>query len=177
MTIQGIKESTKDADAIVEPPEPHGALIEGLETAGFERYTSPVHDELEPPAKARLEGWEVWMGPISLDLFPPHRIFGDLSFTPAMMARSKPWKTFGRLEVRLADPSTILLLKSVTGRWHNEPRRDLEDLESIIASKPIDWEFVAHEWSAAPRSMKATTHAREAVAYLKGKGNKVPWKP
>jgi len=66
---------------------------------------------------------------MSMDLFPPGRIFGCLRFSQRMAEATDDWFTEGNLTVELAPADAVFLLKSVTGRWRETPDRDIEDLQ------------------------------------------------
>lgn len=182
MTVRGIKDATKDVDLVVHPPGRFHELIADLERAGYDMYVDPVREELEPPEEMEeIRGWEVFMGPLHLDLFPARRIFRRLSFSDAMAGRAETWFERGKLTARLADPSTIFLLKCVTGRWRQDPQRDLPDLEDLLARDIVDFDFVASEWreqlDSVPEPAEVTELAQEAVDHLRATGYAIPWSP
>ena len=183
MSVQGFKDTTKDADAIVEPPTRYGDLQEDLGKAGFAWLENEAMRPYELPAQRReVGGWDpYWRGEFTIDLFHPRRIFDQFSFSPAMRTRATSWFNSGRLQVRLADASTVFLLKSITGRWRNEPGRDIEDLQTLLDRGVVDVDWLHEEWRRQVAHVKdreqATVLAREALEELRRRGYSVAWTP
>ena len=57
-----------------------------------------------------------------------------------MKERTKQTHEFGNLIIKIADPSDILIMKSVTSR-----DKDLEDIISIVNKSRINWNNIVEE--------------------------------
>lgn len=144
MALQGLKASTKDADAVLVPPAAWGALIKVLEADSY-TWTDRNEAALEyaaPHLRATLQGWATLQGPVDWDFFPPTDIFDGLQWSAGFESRSPHHFTEGNLTVRLADPNSLFLLKAITGRWRITPGRDIDDLETIL--RPLDARLGLH---------------------------------
>ncbi len=177
MSARRIKDTTKDVDAVVYHERSLHELLTDLEEAG---YDSP---EVVLPGDP-FEHWIVLenAGVMPIELFPPRTIFQRLRFSGRMRDATDPWFTEANLEVRLADASTVFLLKSVTGRWRDTPERDIEDLQSMLDQGLVDWALVEHEWTSQlaegmPDEAGAIEMAREAMGLLEAKGYVIEWEP
>lgn len=182
MALQGIKDSTRDVDIVLHRPESFGHLVKDLDADYAwvsENEAKSAHEA--PQFRGVLTDWEVLRGPLSIDLFPPGRIFNVLEYSPAMLGRRTAHIRAGNLQTYLADPTVTFMLKAITGRWRKEPGRDLEDLESILDRRGVDWAFIEAEWQrqlpACPDADGARSRAAEAMQHLRGAGYTVKWQP
>jgi hypothetical protein len=191
MSIQNYKDSTRDTDLIVLPPNNLHELLLDLARAHYHPVPKDL-DEIVADHAHLDPGWPLdeWLiversDGLRIDLFPPDNVFGGLQFTKSMLSRTSAWIDEGNLSVRLADASIMFMLKSITGRWHHTPdlpmdqQRDLEDLPSLLSRNEVDWQFIHDEWELQRPHLKAShiTNAAEAVAYLRKTGFAVPWQP
>lgn len=183
MALQGLKASTKDADAVLVPPSAWGQLVEMLEAAGY-AWTDRNEAALghaPPHLRGTLQAWATIQGPVDWDFFPPTDIFDGLQWSAGFESRSVRLLTKGNLTVRLANPDALFLLKAVTGRWRITPGRDIEDLQTLLARISPDWTFIEAEWkrqlvaSRRPETLRRT--AQDAMQELAQEGYSVPWRP
>jgi hypothetical protein len=134
MSFLGIKDATKDVDAVVGAEASFRDLVEALRAEGYASvsHRAPRGDPREPAAvlenRERFR-WDLFVG----------RVCGGLRFSKAMRARSTRFLLADRLEVRLAAPEDILLLKSVTSR-----QRDRDDMR-VLHAHGVDYSVVVEE--------------------------------
>lgn len=191
MSVQGFKDSTRDTDLVVLPPTDLQGFLQDLDEAGYKPIPREL-DEIVDDHAHLPEGWplEEWLvversTGLRIDLFPPTNVFRGFHFGDAMLARTTGWFVEGNLTVRLADATMMLMLKSITGRWHHTPdlpraeRRDLEDLPMLLSRGGIDWRFIEQEWQEQEAHLQPShkQHAKEAMEHLRGMGFHVPWTP
>lgn len=181
MSVRGIKDATKDVDAVVHDRDLH-PLVQDLEDAGYEHF-----EEIHPATPfdfwvyVEREGPE-GAGRVSIDLFPPESIMGTLSYSGRMDDRAEPWLDEDPLAVELAAPSDVFLLKSVTGRWRRSPGRDLEDMQTLLDQGLVDLATVETEWErqlqeSISKPEEAQQVAQEAVDHLRDRGYTLGWQP
>lgn len=182
MALQDIKDSTIDVDVVLQPASAFSQLLADLH-ADYTWVNENEQKEQHQPEHLRghLNDWAVVHGPLQFDFFPPGRIFNALEYSDAMLARRRPHITSGNLQTYVSDPTVTFLLKAITGRWANQAGRDLEDLQSILDRRRIDWTFISDEWRrqlpACPNGPLAQERAREAVAHLRARGYTITWDP
>lgn len=177
MTLRGLKQATKDVDGVLLDVDEtqHEAVRQTFAAAALE----PVDGYyLGGPLDAHtmLVNDDTWF-----DLFLPDRIMAGLVWSESFSGKSSEWFTGRRVRVSLADPSTIFLLKAVTGRWRRDPSRDLPDMRLLMARGLVDFDFVRIEWARQvgvhPEPERLAGTASEAVALLAEGGLRVPWHP
>ncbi|PSG96854.1 hypothetical protein BRD56_08730 [Thermoplasmatales archaeon SW_10_69_26] len=177
MSARGIKDTTKDVDAVVDHDRAIHTLIEELGRVGYQPAEEiPLTDSFDMWIYCERENV------MSMDLFPPGRIFGCLQFSQRMAEATDEWFTEGNLTVELAPANAVFLLKSVTGRWRDTPDRDIEDLQTLLDQGLISWERVQEEWDAqladgVPNEQEARELASEAMEILEQKGYTVGFDP
>lgn len=177
MSARGIKDTTKDVDAVVYQERKIYPLIQELREAGY------VPAETIQPT----DPFDLWIycereDVMNLDLFPPGRIFRCLRFSARMTETTDLWFTEGDLTVELASPDTVFLLKSVTGRWRDTPSRDIEDLQTLLDQGLVSWDWIQREWddqiaTGVPDEEKARGLATEAMGILEEQGYAVQLEP
>ncbi len=138
MMLRGLKGETLDIDLVFDKESDRKLFIETLVGLEFRRDEKRVIEtyglEKNTPKMLRLES-----GDFIFDLFL-NKIISSV-FSDGMKKRATQTHEFGgNLVIKVADPSDILIMKSVTGR-----AKDNEDIISIINNNKLNWDFILEE--------------------------------
>ncbi len=135
MAIRLLKTQTKDLDLVVRGSAASERLIEAFEKIGYARRRRLAKPYRAMHASAVLDNLQGFR----IDLFTDV-ICRCLEFSAAMQKRSERFDLgTGRLEVRLAAPEDVFVLKAVTDR-----PRDVQDM-ARVARQGIDWDAIQEE--------------------------------
>ena len=178
LAVRGIKETTKDIDLVLASPAHGYGMSEPFKRAGF----LPQGGYYLPGAPLDPHTMFESSDGTWIDVLLPNRLFGGLRYSDEMHSRATLWHRFGLMESRLADLSTVFLLKTVTGRWRADVARDIPDLAAIHDTGGADWRFIDAEWrrqlAAHPEPERIRTLARDAMERLSADiPRDVPWRP
>jgi len=134
MILYNAKLATKDVDLVVLSAQDGDAVVEALSRNGFKR-SRPEED-----AYGRLGAADFMEDDrgMRVDLFL-ETVCRKLRVSGGMVARAKPYATFGKLEVSLVAPEDIFLFKSMTER-----AGDLDDM-ALLAERGLDWQTILDE--------------------------------
>lgn len=138
MMLRGLKGETLDIDLVFDKESERGQFIETLADLGFKKDERRVIEtyglKKNTPAILRLES-----GDFIFDLFL-NKIISSV-FSDGMKKRATQTHEFGsNLVIKAADPSDILIMKSVTGR-----AKDNDDIISIINNNTLNWDLILEE--------------------------------
>jgi len=138
MMLQGLKGETLDIDLVFDKENDRKLFIETLEKMKFRKDDKRVIEtyglKKNTPVMLRLES-----GDFTFDLFL-NKIISSV-FSEGMKKRATQTHEFGgNLVIKVADPTDILIMKSVTGR-----AKDNEDIISIINDNKLNWDVVLDE--------------------------------
>jgi|SRR3989338_1367585 len=138
MMLRGLKGETQDIDIVFDKETDRNLFIETLEKQGFKKDEKRVIEtygvKKNTPTMLRLAS-----GDFIFDLFL-NKIISSV-FSDGMKNRANQTHEFGgNLLIKIADPSDILIMKSVTGR-----AKDNEDIISIINNNKLDWNTILQE--------------------------------
>lgn len=134
MILYNAKLATKDVDLVVLSAQDADAVVEALSRNGFKR-SRPEED-----AYGRLGAADFMEDDrgMRVDLFL-ETVCRKLRVSGGMVARAKPYATFGKLQVNLVAPEDIFLFKSMTERTG-----DLDDM-ALLAERGLDWQTILDE--------------------------------
>jgi len=144
MIIQGIKDSTKDIDLIIESTEDFYALTEVLEDLGY-RESSKVmglYKNLQPSTIMYKEN-----NP-RFDIFVK-TVCGVIELSKSMKSNALFFKNFGKVTVHLISQEGIFIFKSITDR-----EGDLEDVGAIAKKHSLNWKWIFEEVIIQERKSK-----------------------
>jgi hypothetical protein len=135
LILRGLKDSTKDADLVVEDGQTFVALAETLQDLGYEERgdLEAVYNQLDPSIVLEKAGFPRW------DIFV-ETVAGQLQLTEAMIERCDQSLEYGNLCVRLLSLTDIFVFKSITER-----EGDLEDIALIAKQADLDWDGIFRE--------------------------------
>jgi len=138
MMLRGLKGETLDIDLVFDKESDRKLFIETLEAMKFRKDDKRVIEtyglKKNTPTMLRLES-----GEFMFDLFL-NKIISSV-FSEGMKKRATQTHEFGsNLIIKVADPSDILLMKSVTSR-----EKDSEDIIAIVNKSQIDWNLIVEE--------------------------------
>jgi hypothetical protein len=138
MMLRGLKGETLDIDLVFDKESDRELFIKTLVSLGFKKDEKRVIEtyglKKNAPAMLRLES-----GDFIFDLFLNKIIISV--FSDGMKKRAAQTHEFGgNLVIRVADPSDILIMKSVTGR-----AKDNEDIISVINNNKLNWDIILEE--------------------------------
>ena len=133
MMFLGLKDKTIDIDIVFKNVEDRKTFKETALLLGFKEFSAHI-----VYGKRDNVPDMIVLGDVRIDLF----LFKIISsyFSTEMQKRATQIHEFGNLIIRVADPSDILIMKSVTSR-----EKDIEDIISIIKQSKIDWNTVIGE--------------------------------
>src|SRR3989344_1373624 len=138
MMLQGLKGETLDIDLVFDKESNRKLFITTLEEMKFRKDERRVIEKYglrkNTPEMLRLESDD-----FIFDLFL-NKIISSV-FSEGMKKRATQTHEFGgNLVIKVADPTDILIMKSVTGR-----AKDNEDIISIINDNKLNWDVVLDE--------------------------------
>jgi len=138
MMLRGFKGETRDIDIVFDKERDRNLFIETLEKQDFKKDEKRVIEtyglKKNTPTMLRLES-----GDFIFDLFL-NKIISSV-FSDGMKNRATQTHEFGgNLIIKVADPSDILIMKSVTAR-----EKDNEDIIEIINKTKLDWDIIIEE--------------------------------
>ncbi len=134
MMFLGLKDQTIDVDLVFSNPKDRKTFKEAAKLQGFTELSAKIiygEKDNVPEVVSLLD--------VRLDLF----LFKIITshFSPDMQQRATQTHEFSsNLIIKVADPSDILIMKSVTSR-----EKDLEDIVSIINNSRINWDLIIKE--------------------------------
>lgn len=134
MMFLGLKENTLDVDLVFSNPEDRRIFKETAKSAGFKESSAEIIY-----GKRNNTPEMIVLSDVRFDLF----LFKIISsnFSAGMQKRATQTHEFANnFIVRVADPSDILIMKSVTSR-----AKDFEDMIVIINKTKIDWNIIVEE--------------------------------
>ena len=133
MMLLGIKNSTLDVDFVFDKGSDREELMSALKKLGAKGSDVTLVYGLKNNTPLMLE-----FKNCRYDLFINKIITS--TFSDAMKKRAQQTHEFGNLIIKVADPSDILIMKSVTGR-----AKDSDDIVAIVNKSHIDWNVVVEE--------------------------------
>ncbi len=138
MMLRGLKGETQDIDIVFDKESDRDIFIETLKKLKFREDEKRVIEtyglKKNTPSILRLES-----GDFIFDLFL-NKIISSV-FSDGIKKRANQTHEFGgNLVIKVADPSDILIMKSVTGRI-----KDNEDIISIIKNNKLNWDIILEE--------------------------------
>lgn len=138
MMLRGLKGETQDIDIVFDKESDRDIFIETLKKLKFREDEKRVIEtyglKKNTPSILRLES-----GDFIFDLFL-NKIISSV-FSDGIKKRANQTHEFGgNLVIKVADPSDILIIKSVTGRI-----KDNEDIISIIKNNKLNWDIILEE--------------------------------
>ena len=133
MMLLGIKNSTLDVDFVFDKKNDREELMGGLKRLGAKESDVTLVFGLKNNTPLMLE-----FNNCRFDLFMNKIITS--TFSDTMKERAQQTHEFGNLIIKVADPSDILIMKSVTGR-----AKDSDDIVAIVNKSHIDWNVVVEE--------------------------------
>jgi hypothetical protein len=121
MAFQGLKESTRDIDIILDNHGSATRMSDSLRALGY------MESEFIPADAGRISDAIMLerIDGVRFDLFIG-RVCNGLFLSESMKDRAQPRSIFGKMELRICSMEDVFLLKSVTER-----SRDLDDMASI----------------------------------------------
>jgi predicted nucleotidyltransferase len=136
--VHGRPRCSADVDLFVRPVDAPAAL-RALHDAGFETEETNPH-------------WlfKAWRDGVLVDLL--FKAKGDIYLDDAMLARSRKHPVLGR-DVRVIPPEDLVVIKALV--HDEETPRHWYDAISVIASSPIDWDYLVERSRKGPRRMLA----------------------
>lgn len=133
LTLQELKNATKDIDLIVETETELECLRDSLLAAGYE-FPDDIRDEYEQLDAAFILEKDIHR----FDVFH-HRVAGELALSTAMIERSQHLFEEGPLAVRMVALDDIFLFKSVANRAD-----DADDMITLVQAG-IDEQVIMDE--------------------------------
>ena len=133
MMLRGIKNSTLDIDLVFNNKADREAFMNALKKLGAKDSDVILVYGLKNNTPLMLE-----FNNCRFDMFMNKVITS--TFSDAMKERAKHTHEFGNLIVKVADPSDILIMKSVTSR-----EKDIDDIAAISNKSHIDWWIIVDE--------------------------------
>ena len=133
MMLLGIKNSTLDVDFVFDKKSDREELMNALRKLGAKESDVTLVYGLNNNTPLMLEFKDC-----RFDLFMNKIITS--TFSDAMKGRAQETHEFGNLIIKVANPSDILIMKSVTSR-----AKDSNDIVAIINKSHVDWNVVVDE--------------------------------
>ena len=133
MMLLGIKDLTLDVDFVFDKKSDREELMGALRKLGAKESDVTLVYGLKNNTPLMLEFKDC-----RFDLFMNKIITS--TFSDAMKERAQETHEFGNLIIKVANPSDILIMKSVTSR-----AKDSNDIVAIINKSHLDWNVVVEE--------------------------------
>ena len=133
MMLLGIKNSTLDIDFVFDKKSDREELMTALRKLGAKESDVTLVYGLKNNTPLMLEFKDC-----RFDLFL-NKIVSSV-FSDGMKERAQETHEFGNLIIKVADPSDILIMKSVTSR-----AKDSDDIVAIVNKSHVDWNIVVNE--------------------------------
>ena len=133
MMLLGIKNSTLDVDFVFDKKSDREELMTALRKLGAKESDVTLVYGLKNNTPLMLEFKDC-----RFDLFMNKIITS--TFSDAMKGRAQETHEFFNLIVKVANPSDILIMKSVTSR-----AKDSNDIVAIVNKSRVDWNVVVEE--------------------------------
>ena len=133
MMLLGIKDLTLDVDFVFDKKSDREELMDALRKLGAKESDVTLVYGLKNNSPLMLEFKDC-----RFDLFM-NKIITSV-FSDAMKERAQETHEFGNLIIKVANPSDILIMKSVTGRT-----KDNDDIISIIKNNNLNWNVIIEE--------------------------------
>ncbi|MEK6915435.1 MAG: DUF6036 family nucleotidyltransferase [Nanoarchaeota archaeon] len=133
MMFMGIKNATLDIDLVFNKKSDREEFMNVLRKLGAKESDVTLVYGLKSNTPLMLE-----FNNCRFDMFMDKIITS--TFSDGMKERTKQTHEFGNLIIKIADPSDILIMKSVTSR-----DKDLEDIISIVNKSRINWNNIVEE--------------------------------
>jgi len=135
MIIQGLKDSTKDIDLVVENIDDFYILKDGLETLGYGEHSKAMelYKNLKPSTimyKSENPRFDIFV----------KKVCGVIELSDTMKSNALFFKKYGKIKVNLISPEGIFIFKSITDR-----EGDLEDVVSIAKKYSLNWKLIFEE--------------------------------
>ena len=133
MMLLGIKNATLDVDFVFDKKTDREELMTALRKLGAKESDVTLVYGLKNNTPLMLEFKDC-----RFDLFMNKIITS--TFSDTMKGRAQETHEFGNLIIKVANPSDILIMKSVTSR-----AKDSNDIVAIINKSHLDWNVVVEE--------------------------------
>lgn len=133
MMLLGIKNSTLDVDFVFDKKSDREELMSALRKLGAKESDVTLVYGLKNNTPLMLEFKDC-----RFDLFM-NKVITSV-FSDAMKERAKQTHEFGNLIIKVADPSDIFIMKSVTSR-----AKDLDDIVAIVNKSHVNWDVIVEE--------------------------------
>jgi hypothetical protein len=141
MTFMGRKVATKDIDVVLGSPDDAKEFTNALGQIGF----VSVKTLTEPYATMGTFAIMEDSRGMRFDIYD-RQVCRALELSAGMKSRTRPYRTFGNLQVHLIAPEDIFLFKGITER-----EADLDDMR-ILAEIGLDWKAIEAECLSQKRS-------------------------
>ncbi|PTD93922.1 hypothetical protein C9439_05205 [archaeon SCG-AAA382B04] len=122
MAIQGLKDATKDIDAVVTSERDFKPIRSALKGIGYRKVREPEEEYLDLGARSILENRDG----CRFDIFL-RKVADKLMFSKEMQRRSKKFETEENTALRITSSEDIFLFKCVAGRT-----ADIEDMNTLV---------------------------------------------
>ncbi|MEK6856212.1 MAG: DUF6036 family nucleotidyltransferase [Nanoarchaeota archaeon] len=133
MMLRGLKNSTLDVDLVFDKKTDREEFMDALRKLGAKESDATLVYGLRNNTPLMLT-----LNNCRFDLFMNKIITSN--FSDSMKERSKSIHEFSNLIIKVASPSDILIMKSVTSR-----DKDNDDIIAIINKTKLDWNVVIEE--------------------------------
>lgn len=133
MMLRAIKNTTLDVDFVFDKRKDREEFIYALKELGAKESDATLVYGLKRDTPLMLE-----LSNCRFDMFLNKVITS--TFSESMKKRANQIHEFRNLIIKAADPSDVLIMKSVTSR-----EKDSEDIISIVNKSQVNWEVVVEE--------------------------------